>query len=383
MEGFVRSGWRGRLTLVLAGVVVLLAISLPIALGDSGTPTWKLKSYVSRGVDRSFKCDLYQEMPRVPRVLVFGGSRSLRMDPATIKKYTKLTAFNFGFHNGRPEDAWAVTDWVLDTNPTKPPAVIWCLQATTLMDTPMNPGLIVDPRLSQAFPKSLINAKTAWAMKQGKHNVLNGRKYGYDGMLWWNSYDTRRAAGQTLQQSLNGYLDPKMMSIAGNHKVPHNTRAMAYFVSTVRLLNHYHIKPLIVIMPYQPRALNAFMSVGWGVKQRWLKSYLTRLSGHLDFKMLDCLSIKTFGGTASGFYDGAHLDAANSRRLIRYLIKHAPGCFKLPPKPKPTPTPTPTPTPSVPSSPSPSASPTQVQPVTAPSYTPVPENTDVPAKYFD
>ena len=213
MVGLVRSGWRGRFALVLIGVVVLLAISLPIALGNGGTPTWKLKSYPSRGVDRSFKCDLYQEMPKVPRVLVFGGSRSLRMDPGTIKKQTGLTAFNFGFHNGRPEDAWAVTDWVLDTNPTKPPAVIWCMQATNLMDTPMNPGLIVDERLSQAFPKALIDAKMAWAMKQGKHNVLNGRKYGYDGMLWWNSYDTKRAAGQTLQLALDGYLDPQMMAV--------------------------------------------------------------------------------------------------------------------------------------------------------------------------
>ena len=99
----------------------------------------------------------------MPRVLVYGGSRGLRMDPATIKRQTGLTAFNFAFHNGRPEDAWAVTDWLLDNHPDKPPAVIWCLQATTLADVPMAPGLIVDERLSQAFPKALIDAKTKWA----------------------------------------------------------------------------------------------------------------------------------------------------------------------------------------------------------------------------
>ena len=200
MVGSSRGGWRVRLVLVALGVACLLGVSIPIALGGDSTPTWQLKSYYSRGFDRSFKADLYQEMPSVPRVLVFGGSRSLRMDPATIKRETGLTAFNFGFHNGRPEDAWAVTDWVLDTHPDKPPAVIWCLQATTLADVPMNPGLIVDERLSQAFPKSLIDAKMAWAMKQRKHNVLAGRRFGYDGMLWWNRYDTRRKAGLTLQR---------------------------------------------------------------------------------------------------------------------------------------------------------------------------------------
>ena len=203
-------------------------------------------------MDRSFKADLYQEMAKVPRVLVFGGSRSLRMDPATIKQKTGLTAFNFGFHNGRPEDAWAVTDWAIDSHPDKPPTVIWCLQATTLADVPMNPGLIVDERLAQAFPKSLINAKLSWAMKQPKRNILSGRRFGRDGMLWWNGYDTKRRNGLTLDQSLTGYLDPKMLAKAGNGQVPRHTRAMAYFVQTIRLLNAHHIKPLIVIMPYHP-----------------------------------------------------------------------------------------------------------------------------------
>jgi hypothetical protein len=367
----LRSGWRLRLALVGLGVACLVGVSIPIALGDSGTPTWKLKSYYSRGVDRSFKCDLYQEMSRVPRVLVYGGSRSLRMDPATIKQRTGLVSFNFGMHNGHPEDAWAFTDWVLDEHPDKPPTVIWCVQASLFRDVPMNPGLIVDERLSQAFPKSLINAKMAWAMKQPKRNLLSGRRYGYDGMLWWNSYDRKRQSGLTLSQSLNGYLDAKMLAKAGNRQLPHKTRAMSYFVRTIRLLNKYKIKPVIVIMPYHPRALSAFMSVGWGVKERWLESYLRNLQDHLNFKVLNCLRLSTFGGSPNGFYDGAHLTASNSRQLIRYIVKHAPGCFKLPKPPTPTP------------SPSPSASASPTQPVVAPAYTPVPEETSVPADFLE
>jgi hypothetical protein len=364
-----------KLVLVALGVACLLAISIPMALGGDATPTWQLKTYISRGVDRSFKADVYEEMPRVPRVLVFGGSRSLRMDPATIKQKTGLTAFNFGFHNGRPEDAWAVTDWVIDSHPDKPPAVIWCLQATTLADVPLSPGLIVDERFSQAFPKALVDAKMGWAMKQHKRNILSGRRFGYDGMLWWNGYDTKREAGQTLQRALDGYLDADMLAKAGNGRRPHNSRAMAYFVQTIRLLNKNHIKPLIVIMPYHPRALNAFLSVGWGVKERWLRNYLSKLSKQLDFKVLDCLHIGTFGGSPDGFYDGAHLTAENSRRLIRYCIAHAPACFRLP---KPPPSPSSSPSPSASPSPSPSAS-----AVPAPAYTPVPEDTSAPADFLE
>ncbi len=372
MVGTTGSGWRARLALVTLGVVCLLGVSIPLAMGDDATPTYKLKSYRSRGVDRSFKADVYEEMRRVPRVLVFGGSRGLRMDPATIKKETGLTAFNFAFHNGRPEDAWAVTDWVLDRRPDKPPTVIWCIQATTLADVPMNPGLIVDERLSQAFPKSLVKAKMKWAMKQPKRNILSGRRFGYDGMLWWNSYDRKRQQGLTLTRALNGYLDADMLAKAGNRKIPGNTRAKSYFVKTIRLLNAHKIKPLIVIMPYHPRALNAFLSVGWGVKQRWLRTYLSKLQDHLNFRVLNCVTIKTFGGDPNGFYDGAHLTASNSRKLIRYCIRRAPGCFKLPKPPAPTPTPSP----SVSGSPAPAL-------VAPPAYRPVPEDTSTQADFLE
>jgi hypothetical protein len=358
--------------LVAAGVLCLLGVSLPMALGDDATPTYKLKKYRSRGVDRSFKADVYEEMSKVPRVLVFGGSRGLRMDPATIKQQTGLTAFNFAFHNGRPEDAWAVTDWVLDTHPDKPPTVIWCVQATTLADVPMNPGLIVDERLAQAFPRSLIKAKKRWALRQPERNILSGRRFGRDGMLWWNSYDWKRQHGLTLTKSMNDYLDADMLAKAGNGKIPGNTRAKKYFVRTIRLLNAHKIKPLIVIMPYHPRALSAFLSVGWGVKQQWLRAYLSKLQDHLNFRVINAVNIKTFGGDPNGFYDGAHLTAANSRRLIRYCVRHARSCFKLPKPPSPTPTPSP----SVSGSPAPA-------PVAPPAYQPVPEDTSVPADLLE
>lgn len=369
LDGPFLSGWCARLALVVLGVGCLLGVSIPIALGGDSTPTWQLKRYDSRGADRSFKCDLYEEMPRVPRVLVFGGSRGLRMDPATIRRKTGLTAFNFAFHNGRPEDAWAVTDWAIDSHPGKPPTVIWCIQVTTLADVSMHPGLIVDERLAQAFPQELIAAKLPWAMRQPERNILSGRRFGYDGMLWWNTYDSRRKAGLTLQRALDGYLDADMLAKAGNGKIPRNTRAKAYFVKTIRLLNAHHIKPLIVIMPYHPRVLKAFMAVGWGVKQRWLRAHLSKLQDRLDFRVLNCLDIKTFGGSPDGFYDGAHLTAGNARRLIRYCVARAPSCFRLPRPPSPSP------------SPSSSAAPAALVP--APAYSPVPEESSIPADFLE
>ena len=54
-------------------------------------------------------------------------------------------------------------------------------------------------------------------------------------------------------------------------------------------------------MPYQPTVLKAFLSVGWGYKERWLRTYLRNLQGlGYKFRVLDCLNIKTFGGVGGG-----------------------------------------------------------------------------------
>ncbi len=356
-----------RAALAVLGAACLLGVAAPVAAGDDATPTWQLTSYRTRGWDRSFKCDLAEELDVAPRVVVFGGSRGMRMDPSTISNRTGLPAFNFAFHNGHPEDAWAVTDWLLDTYPDQPPAVVWCIQATTLADIPMAPGLILDERLSQAFPTALIEAEMPSAKKEPLRNLLSGRRYRRDGLLLHNAYDRRRAQGQTLKRALDIYLQPKMLAKAGNRKLPGNTRAKQYFARTIRLLNSRGIKPLIVIMPYHPRALKAFRSVGWGVKERWLRTYLSGLQKKgCTFRIVNCVSIRSFGGNPAGFYDGSHLTVENSRRLLRYCMTKAPGCFRVPPPPTPS-------DPPIPEEPS----------VTAPQYTPVPEISDTPGDLLE
>ena len=104
-----------------AAVALLLGAAAPARADDPVVPTvpvWKLSSYVNRGWDRSFKCDLVEELSSPPQVVVFGGSRGLRMDPRTVRKLTGLRTFNAAFHNGHPEDAWAFTNWLLSGTPT-------------------------------------------------------------------------------------------------------------------------------------------------------------------------------------------------------------------------------------------------------------------------
>lgn len=355
---------RGAAVLALAAAAAVMLGAAPTARADDlivpAVPVWKLPAYVSPGWDRSFKCDLVEEMSSAPRVVVFGGSRALRMDPRTIRKLTGLRAFNAAFHNGKPEDAWAFTNWLLSRTPDQPPNVVWCIQATTFTDASIAPGLILDQRLSQWFPPELIAAETPRAVQAGAHDLLHGRRYGADGMMLWNGYDSKLQRGNTIQRAIRHYLDPEMLATAGNRKIPHDTRAQEYFEKTIELLNQHGVKPLIVIMPYQPTVLRAFLSVGWGAKERGLHRYLRAAGRRCDFKVLDLLRVSTFGGHPDWFYDGAHLTAANSRLLLRYCVRKAPGCFRASAVP-----------------------PASARTVAPPAYRPVPEQTAIPADQLE
>lgn len=351
---------RGLLHVVAAAIVLSATLLFGVhdlrAAGDD-TPLWQRTVYRQPGFDRSFKCDLVETQSLAPQVVFYGGSRALRMPPSEIKRRTGQSAFNAAFHNGRPTDWWAFTNYLVERDPATPPCTVFCVQTTNFGQAGLHQGLILDARLSAYFPSDLIAAQEEWAKRQGVHNLLGSRRFSRYGAVTWNSYDARRAAGVTLQRVLDTYLDADMLAKAGNKKTPGNTRDMRYFEKTLKLLNERGVKPLVVIMPYHPRVLKAFYSVGWGVKQRWIVDYLKSLRTRYKIGVLNCVRISTWGGSSREFYDGSHLTRANSERLTRYCVRKAPGCFRLHPEWLPTPTPSPSPSESASGEPSPSGSP--------------------------
>jgi len=220
---------------------------------------------------------------------------------------------------------------------------VWCIQVNSFSAGGFHQGLVLDERLSRYFPADLIASLLPWAREQGTRNLLSGRRFSRNGKLIWNSYDRRVAAGVPLSRVLDNYLSAKMLAKAGNGKVPRNTRQMRYFEKSLALANKRGVKPLVVIMPYHPRVLKAFLARGWGVKERWLFRYLDDLKSRYRMTVLNCLRISTWGGKARDFYDGSHINAANSARLVRYCLRKAPGCFRLHPEWFPAPTPSPSP----------------------------------------
>jgi hypothetical protein len=109
--------------------------------------------------DRAVKMRLLKRLKRSPQLLVFGGSRATRFEPAYFEQLTGLRGFNFAFQNGRPEDAWAFVNYVHQRFPGTKLRVVWFLQVEAFRKQTLSPGLLQDASLSRWFPASLIESE--------------------------------------------------------------------------------------------------------------------------------------------------------------------------------------------------------------------------------
>jgi len=333
------------LSLSLAAVVVVVVLAAnaghaPVAGGDPRTsgasatasppavPTWRLASYRKVGFDRSFKADLIDALPEPPRLVVFGGSRSTRFEPQYFLERAGLPAFNCSVQNCRPTDAWAFASYLFSRAPDVKLHCVFAVQTATFADATLHPGLLYDPRLSSAFPEELITQQKTLTGRPTRREVLGRNRFSARGFLERNAYDIRRGkAGYSLRRHLDGYIRRLRPNYTWTGRT-RGSRSRLYFEKTMRLFNEHGVVPAVVIMPYHPRALRAFREVGFQRQVAVLRAYLQDARTRCDFRVLDLLTVESFGGRWRWFYDGAHVTKENSRLIARHALRTQPDCFR-------------------------------------------------------
>jgi hypothetical protein len=292
------------------------------------TPTWKLRSYRSIGGDRSFKAQLADELPAPPEVLVVGGSRAMRFEPSEFLERTGLHALNAAVQNCRPEDLYAFASHLYQRSPETKLRCFFAVQTTTFRDKQLNAGLLYDERLSQWFPADLVAAQKASLGKPRVREVLGINRFTARGLLLHNIYDERRARpGYSFARRMDAYIRA-ILPAATWHGHTAAPRAHAYFERAVKLFNEHDAVPVVVLMPYHPRALKAFRAVGFQRQVDELLGYLKRAKTRCDFRVVNLIDIRSFGGSRNWFYDGAHVTRENARRIIDRTVRLAPECFE-------------------------------------------------------
>ncbi len=275
--------------------------------------------------DRNYKADLLDSLETPPELIVFGGSRAQRFEPSHIRRLTGLTAFNFALHNGKVEDAYAVSSYLFSKAPDVELRCFFAVQVGNFGDAPLHPGLLWDERFSRWFPEEFLEKQREIVGKPKRGGMSSESRYSDRGCLLHNSYDERVARGVSLDAVLNVYIErilPKASAPGASQ-----ARSRSYFKKLLKLYNDHGVTPAVVVMPYHPVALEAFRAAGWQAKNDRLLRFLKGLRETYDLRVLDYTEIASFGGRAKYFYDGSHVTKENARLILEQAVRDAPECF--------------------------------------------------------
>jgi hypothetical protein len=286
---------------------------------------------VCKPSDRTFKIDLIEKMRKPPQLIIFGGSRGTRFDPAHFTAATGLRTFNAAFSNGRPTDAWAFTAFLMQQEQVTKLRCFWALQPSTFYQKQMDIGLLTDQRLARSFPQSLLADQVPKLIAYaglGLPLFWSPGEYSDNGLMTNNWYDYRMAHGFALEESLRQY-------IASQQTVTHGTGQrrdwglnQEYFAQTLGLFNSMGTTPLLVMMPTHPEVIAAMGAARFDRKRRAFHRFLDLLRHKYRFALLDFSHIESFGGDPSGFYDGVHVTRENADRIIDAALAAAPQALR-------------------------------------------------------
>ncbi|HET6496054.1 MAG TPA: hypothetical protein VFH61_11910, partial [Thermoleophilia bacterium] len=220
--------------------------------------------------DRAVKLRLLRRLAKPPHILIFGGSRATRIEPAYFERLTGRTGFNLAFQNGRPEDAWAFVNYSRRRFPKTPLQIVWFLHVEAFRKQGLSPGLIQEPQLSRWFPQALIETerkklpRTPEEVPPGKDLALT--TFGADGVVLRNRYDLAEARGRPLSRAIDYSVETALERYETTTAALY-PRSQQYFEKTMGLLDEMGTTQVVVLMPLHPRLLDAVRDAGWSERR--------------------------------------------------------------------------------------------------------------------
>lgn len=303
--------------------------------------------------DRTFKADLLGRLGYAPRLVFVGGSRFLRFSPTYAFRRTGLRGFNAAVVECMNEDVWATMHLLVKRNPTLKRYVVWGIQpGTVFLTRQFDSALVRDPRLSCWFPLSLRQAQGS-----GLRHLVGRRRYARNGGLTWDRFAAEAAAGVTLNQTLQRYIERARSHPCTSDSISTKmTRGRRYFEDTLEYLNAHDCQPLLILAPVHPKVLRVMRNEHWEARHASLLAYFKGLQERYHFTVLDFTFISRFNGDPAAFYDHVHMKASNLRRMLDAAVRKAPWAFGKGDAPwdevtPPTPSPAPSMSPAVSASP--------------------------------
>ena len=100
-----------------------------------------------------------------------------------------------------------------------------------------------------------------------------------------------------------------------------------YFERALEFMNKRGEVPVIVLNPVYPTVLAALNRYGYAGRRASLEK-IAELHKKFRFVFVDAHDIRTWGGTDYDWSNATHINRANMRRLLRYIVKHSDGALR-------------------------------------------------------
>ena len=301
--------------------------------------------------DRSIKVDYIDKLTKAPRLVVLGSSRSMRYDPSYFLKKTGLLTFNAGVNGiGGIPDAWAMMNYLHSRFPDSRPAYFWLVDVESFVPFSVQGNTAAEPRLNQYLggpptgrrsPSVVLRAvwdnRTSvfsWTTAADslrvlrhpaaiKRAVVHYRStflpdgaigpHPYSAAEFRRRYPRSQTRYEDLYKTIYHGMDPQ---------------AKRYFERTLAFMNAHGAKPLIVLTPINPTLLRVVGPLGWYQRHRQVVDFIQSLHAKYRFDFVDVTDLRTFHGDPVQFFDGVHMTAVNTDRVIRYVLKRTGGVPK-------------------------------------------------------
>jgi hypothetical protein len=323
---------------LLAAVLALNVTIDPFALAGSGVVPTAVES------DRSIKLTLLENLKRGPEVLILGSSRSRQAEPSYVKLLTGHGGFNAGVTGGTSADEYVFVRLAASLFPHQNRRYIWFTDVG-LAGAGVNPQLANDRRARKFLPGgaqfdlgdvgtylSTDATKASWRVfrKCVLATCKSRINYHTDGSLTNQSLRYLPEHAKSLKASV-----AKLIAAVDRH---HQTLAQAradlaqpgryyYFERALQFMNQRGEVPVLVLNPVYPTVLKALNKYGYAAKRASLEM-VAKLHKRYRFVFVDCQDIRKWGGTDYDWSNATHVNRANMRRMLKYIVAHSHGALR-------------------------------------------------------
>jgi hypothetical protein len=331
-------GFLGSFFVALACVLAFNVVVDPFALAGTGIVPTAVEP------DRSIKLDLLQQLKRGPQLLILGDSRGRQAEPSYVHRLTGHTAFNAAVTGGSAPEAYVFVRFAADLFPHQKRRYIWFTDIG-LASGIVQPQLAQDPRARRyvgaarfalADVKSYLSTDATKASWRVFDKCVLGRcrsriHYNRDGSLTRQSLHYLPEHANSLAKAVARRLAlvrAQHTSLAQWRRDLADPRRFAYMERMLAFMNRRGEVPVIVLNPIYPSVLAAQEKQGFpGLRATKVKIAQLHKRG-FRFVVVNCEDIRKWGGNTSDWSNASHVNRANMRLELRYIVAHSRGALR-------------------------------------------------------